>query len=93
MKNVVHVRVPPGQGAIDTFVLGVRTISRGRAVAVYYFPGRGMSVVPPEHATPPTNPFLRCQRLRASFLPRAFARDTVLAAAVPWLKFSPKARR
>jgi hypothetical protein len=28
---------------------------------------------PAERATSPTNRFLRCQRLRASFLPRAFA--------------------
>ena len=50
-------------------------VSRGRAVGTCYSP------------TSPTKPFLRCQRLRASFLPRAFAavdrrrgpRDGVLA--------------
>src|SRR5262245_32457650 len=36
-------------------------VSRGRAVGICYFP------------TCPTNPFLRCRRLRASFLPQAFA--------------------
>ena len=36
-------------------------VSRGRAVGISYFP------------TSPTNPFLCCQLLRASFLPRAFA--------------------
>jgi hypothetical protein len=34
MKNVVHVRVPPGAGAVDTFVLGAgeRQESKQRGV-------------------------------------------------------------
>jgi hypothetical protein len=36
-------------------------VSHGRAVGICYFP------------TCPTNPFLRCRRLQASFLPQAFA--------------------
>ena len=47
-------------------------IARVRAGGIYDFPARG-EIRPAEPATSPTNPFLRCQRLRASFLPRAFA--------------------
>ena len=41
-------------------------ITRARAGGIYDFPARGTS-------GRLINPFLRCQRLRASFLPRAFA--------------------
>src|SRR5260370_41976598 len=40
-------------------------VSRAPAAGIYYFPR------PAERATSPTNPFLRCQPPRASFLPQA----------------------
>jgi hypothetical protein len=70
-----HQQEPEGQLGKASFMLACRqdgcrrhlrlgraaVVSHGRAVGLCYF------------HTCPTNPFLRCQRLRASFLPRAFA--------------------
>jgi hypothetical protein len=71
-KSVIHVRVPPGE---------VPQAPSPRARRFHQLSASGISlsfsssrdIAPPERATPPTNPLLSCQRLRASFLPRASA--------------------
>ena len=69
-KSVVHVRVPPGQTPSSRACRTDQPWASGRNL---FFP-RSWDFRPAERANSPTNRFLRCQRQRASFLPRAFAR-------------------
>src|SRR5215813_10577349 len=63
-------------------------ISRGRAVAVYYFPGRGTSYRPNTQLPLPipSSAASACEQAFSRELLLGLTRDTVLAA-VPWLKF------
>jgi hypothetical protein len=72
--------------------LGRAGISRGRAAGTYYFPARGTSGRLSAQLPLPI-PFSAsaCEQAVSRELLLPLTRDTVLAA-VPWLKFSPKAR-
>jgi len=72
--------------------LGRPVISRGRAAGTYYFPARGTSGRLSAQLPLPI-PFSAsaCEQAVSRELLLPFTRDTVLAA-VPWLRFSPKAR-
>ena len=69
-KSVVDVRVPPGQTPSSRACRTGQPGASGRNLLL--FP-RSWDIRPAERATSPTNRLLRCQRQRASFLPRAFA--------------------
>ena len=72
--------------------LGRPVISRGRAAGTYYFPARGTSGRLSAQLPLPI-PFSAsaCEQAVSRELLLPFTQDTVLAA-VPWLRFSPKAR-
>ncbi len=68
-------------------------ISRGRAAGIYYFPARGTSARRNAQLPLPiaSSAASACEQAFSRELLLGLTRDTVLAA-VPWLRFSPKAR-
>src|SRR5262245_55265697 len=66
-------------------------ISRGRAAGTYYFPARGTSGRLNAQLLLPIAPSSACEQAVSRELLLPLTRDTVLAA-VPWLRFSAKAR-
>jgi hypothetical protein len=67
------------------------SITCARAITVYHFPARGTPRRLKALLPPPIPAASTCEQVFSRELLLGLTRDTVLAA-VPWLRFSPKAR-
>jgi hypothetical protein len=72
-KSVLNVRVPPGQAPPAPSPRGCRRFHHLCASDNSLSLSSAWDTAPLERATPSPDPILRCQRPRASVLPRAFA--------------------